>query len=112
MKFIIDENVPTKLVRILRGLGHDATRVVPTTPDPENARLARREGRTLITIDHDFTNRSQYPPKEFDILLIHIHPPEKEEVVKAVQTFLATDPKPLKGLVILGPGGLVIRIPE
>jgi predicted nuclease of predicted toxin-antitoxin system len=58
MKFLVDVQLPPRLVRHLRRLGFDAVHVTdlvhPTTPDPDIHALAVREGRAIITKDEDF----------------------------------------------------------
>jgi predicted nuclease of predicted toxin-antitoxin system len=57
VKFLADENVHAQIVRWLRGRGHDvlfAAEDLRGTPDDELLRLARRDGRILITDDKDF----------------------------------------------------------
>ena len=65
MKFLIDEDVPVKLLRTLTAAGHDARRVAQATPDPTVAAQAREEDRVLVTLDNDFTNTatSKSPPQ-------------------------------------------------
>ena len=104
MKFLIDEDVPVKVMAALTALGHEAVRVKPGSADPEIARLALSEKRTLLTLDKDFSNTILYPPSELTILLIHLHPPLAEPVIAAIQKYLASGSE-LKGLIILQPDG-------
>jgi predicted nuclease of predicted toxin-antitoxin system len=103
MKFLIDEDVPVKLLRVLIKAGHEATRVRPSTPDPAIAAQAFDEGRILITVDHDFANKSLYPPERFTIVHIRIHPPYADDIVDAFAKLLAElSPERFKGLILLG----------
>ncbi len=104
LRFLLDEMLPTKLLRTLQARGHDVVKAEPSTPDVRLAERAKREGRILITSDHDFTNRLQYPPSEFTILHIRIHPPEKDVVIDAVLKLLDSTPE-LRGWVILERSG-------
>lgn len=102
MKFLIDEDVPIKLVKALNSSGHEAVRIIKGTQDPENAARAKKEDRIFITLDKDFTNRSAYSPKEFNIIQVRIHPPYAEAVIEAVMKLLKNvPPNKMKGLVIL-----------
>lgn len=93
--------MPAALGSTLRGLGHDVISVVPATPDIENAQRAKREERILVTLDKDFTNTRMYPPKEFNIVRIQIHPPTKEALIESFKKLLAVFPNEMRGLIIL-----------
>ncbi len=57
MNLLADENIPSHLVRQLRGLGHDvryAAELEPGLNDEEWLDAARHDDRTLITDDKDF----------------------------------------------------------
>ncbi len=58
MKFLLDENIDTRLKAFLTDLGHDATIVAQDYPaslaDTDILAIAVREGRILITNDTDF----------------------------------------------------------
>ena len=58
MKFLLDENVDSRLAAFLREQGHDVTVIAQEYPyslaDREMLAIAHRDGRTLITNDHDF----------------------------------------------------------
>lgn len=50
MTFLVDEDVPVKLLTALRAAGHDALRVDPGTADRALAERAARERRVLILL--------------------------------------------------------------
>ena len=104
MKFLIDEDIPVKVISALIALDHKARRVKPTSADLANARLAKSEGEILVTLDKDFSNTLLFPPSEFDILLIRIHPPLADPIIEAIEKYLSSETK-LKGLIILHPEG-------
>ena len=106
MRWLIDEDVPVKLLRILTTAGHDAIRVTAATPDAAIANQARAEDRILVTLDSDFTNQALYPPERFSILHIRLHPPNADAIVTAVMGLLAST-KSLKGLTLLGRTGAI-----
>jgi predicted nuclease of predicted toxin-antitoxin system len=57
MRFLADENIPSKAVEALRAAGHDIESVVESHQglgDVGVAALAARNGRTLLTFDQDF----------------------------------------------------------
>ena len=112
MRFLIDEDVPLKLLRTLRSAGHQVERVEQSTPDRVIAHQAEAEGRILVTLDHDFTNTHLFPPSRLTIVHIQIHPPYAEEIVKSFGRLLATIPESeLRGLIILHKAS-VIRVTE
>jgi len=57
MRFLADESCDFAVVRALRAAGHDVVAVAEIArgaKDPEVIRLARDEGRVLLTEDKDF----------------------------------------------------------
>lgn len=106
MKFLVDEDVPIRLISALKLLGHDAIRVEKSASDFSNAERSKKEGRLFISLDKDLTNRSMYPPKKYDILHVRIHPPMADTVIAAVKDLLEKVPlSKLKGLIILQKSG-------
>ena len=54
------------------------------------ASLALSKGYILVTRDHDFANTILYPPKQFHgIIVLHIHPPKAERLIKGMERLLA-----------------------
>lgn len=103
IKFLIDEDVPLKLMKFMASKGFDVTRVPTGSTDTQVAALSRKEERVLVTLDKDFTNTAIYPPSEHNIIRIQIHPPYAQEIISAVEKLLASKDyvKYFKGLVIL-----------
>jgi predicted nuclease of predicted toxin-antitoxin system len=59
MKFVVDAQLPRRLVRELAESGHDAVHTVDfpagnRTPDGDIVAAAIREGRVVVTKDNDF----------------------------------------------------------
>jgi hypothetical protein len=51
--------------------------------------LALREGCILVTRDYDFANPISFPPKQFyGIIILHIHPPKAEKLIKEMESLL------------------------
>lgn len=49
-----------------------------------------RKGYILLTRDYDFASTISYPPKQFHgIIVLHIHPPKAEKLIKEIQSLLA-----------------------
>jgi len=71
MKFIIDAQLPRRLVFVLRNAGYDAIHTLDlpqqnTTSDTEIINIAIQEDRVVVTKDADFVETfilSQRPPK-------------------------------------------------
>jgi predicted nuclease of predicted toxin-antitoxin system len=102
VKFLVDEDVPVKLLKMLVAAGHDAVRVPASTKDRDIARQAASQVRILVTLDKDFTNRLLYPPLTSNIIYIRIHPPFADDLIAAMQQLLKEIPEPvLKGLIVL-----------
>ena len=66
MKLKLDENIDTRLARLLGGAGHDAVTVgeqdLHGTHDIELYQICISENRALVTLDIDFSNILRYPP--------------------------------------------------
>ena len=106
MKFLIDEDVPTTIIPFLKSLGHEASRVRAASSDLEIAKTAKKEGYVLISLDNDFMNTSIFPPRQFNIIRIAIHPPYVDRLVKAFKNFFQNVPVgEIKGLVVLSEEG-------
>lgn len=69
MKFKLDENLSPSLATLFVNSGHDARSAVQQAlggqPDERVIDVCRREQRTLVTLDLDFSNILAYPPTEF-----------------------------------------------
>jgi predicted nuclease of predicted toxin-antitoxin system len=72
MRFLVDENLPVDIARLLVEGGHDALYVPHSehrgAPDLEIWRLAAREDRVVVTRDLDFPLREM--PRPPGVLLI------------------------------------------
>ncbi len=103
IKFLVDENVPGFVRKSLIKAGYDASSPNKGTSDVDVAKIAKRQGRVILTLDKDFTNTVLFPPSQFDIIQCAIHPPDKHAVLKAVNDLLsaASSPATLKGLIIV-----------
>ncbi len=86
MRFKIDENLPTEAADLLRGAGYDAMTVYEQSlvggADPRLAEICREEGRVLISLDQDFADIRQYPPREFaGIIVLRLKQQDKPYVL-------------------------------
>ena len=108
MKFMLDEDVPAKLLRVLRAAGHDVTQAPRSTPDLSIARLAKTQERVLVSLDKDFTNTSLFPPSEFTIVHLQVRPPYADELIEAFRRLLDRLPADsFRGLIILEKSGSI-----
>ena len=62
----LDENVPDSVAELLRAAGHDVAlardQQLAGAIDERLLTVAAAEGRTLVTLDRDFTNILRHPP--------------------------------------------------
>jgi hypothetical protein len=78
-----DANLPNGVVTFMRsGLGWDVLFVLEhddlrRAPDLEHYRLARQLGRTLITLDRDYTDDRRFPPGESPGVIVFSAPDER-----------------------------------
>lgn len=91
MRIKLDENIPTGLVGLLTGLGHD----VDTAPDEGIAgqpdavvwRAAQEAGRFLITQDLDFSDARAFAPgTHHGILMVRLPQPGRAALSERVAT--------------------------
>jgi predicted nuclease of predicted toxin-antitoxin system len=93
MRFLVDEDVPVKVIGFLRKLGHDTRRVTSGLKNGAVLRLAVEEKRLLITRDSDFTDTVRYPPSRCPgIIHLDIHPPYWEDISPVLKSLLAKVP--------------------
>ena len=76
-RFLVDENLPTRLVEILRGEGYDAEHAydvgLRTRPDADVFAYAQTANATLITQDHDLErDTGQFPLPHPGVILIEL----------------------------------------
>jgi hypothetical protein len=78
-----DANIPNGVVTFMRNslcwdvlfvLEHDDLR---RAPDIQHYRLARQLGRTLVTLDRDYTDDSRFPPAESPGVIVFSAPDER-----------------------------------
>jgi hypothetical protein len=78
-----DANIPNGVVSYMRGtLGWDVLFVLEhedlrRAPDVHHYRLARQLGRTLLTLDRDYTDDRRFPPVESPGVIVFSAPDER-----------------------------------
>lgn len=93
MKFKLDENLSPSLLALFSTAGHDAHSVVQEAlggqPDERVIDVCRHEGRTLVTLDLDFSNILAYPPANFTgIVVLRLADQAHVTVAVAIQRVL------------------------
>lgn len=103
MNFIIDAQLPRRLVRVLQHAGHDAIHTLDLpaknrTPDKEIIHIAESTDRIVVTKDADFVETFilyQRPPKLLVITTGNISNPKLEALfvafIPAIITAFATN---------------------
>lgn len=76
--FLLDENMPRKVLTSLRREGFDATRVydagLRSQSDSAIFSYARAHQMTIITFDTDYLNLTAFPPPHTGILVLRSFP--------------------------------------
>lgn len=102
MRFLVDEDVPAKLLKFLVSRGFDSLRVDSGASDLANIQRSKKEGRVFITLDKDFASFATASPGEFDVVFFRIHPPYADSLVAAFDNLLKNpDPAGIKGFITL-----------
>ena len=74
MRFLLDADMPYRILRLVRSLGHDATHVrdigMGQYGDPEIAALAFENRLCLVTGDFGFADIRKYPPDQYCGLVV------------------------------------------
>ncbi|MFH0802157.1 MAG: DUF5615 family PIN-like protein [bacterium] len=86
MRFKIDENLPVEIAGMLESYGYDALTVYDESLTGEQDRLlaeiCQREKRIFLTLDMDFSDIRNYPPKDFPgIMVIRTSRQDKESII-------------------------------
>lgn len=76
--FLLDENMPRKILTSLRREGFNATRVydagLRSQPDTAIFAYARTRQITIITFDTDYLNQTAFPPPHAGIIVLRSFP--------------------------------------
>ena len=96
MRILLDENLPVRLTRALRALGHDVehvyTRELSGRPDPEVMALAQSEARFLITSDRRFADARVFAPgTHAGLLFIRLKHPARRALFDKVRMIFETE---------------------
>jgi len=76
--FLLDENMPRKILTSLRREGFNAIRVydagLRSQPDTAIFAYARRRQMAIVTFDTDYLNQTAFPPPHAGIIVLHSFP--------------------------------------
>jgi predicted nuclease of predicted toxin-antitoxin system len=86
MKFKVDENLPVDVLLLLREAGYDGVSVHDQQlfgqPDNIILKACQTEQRVLITLDLDFADIRQYPPREYaGLIILRLRRQDKKNVL-------------------------------
>ena len=96
MRIKLDENLPSSLVGILAGFGHEADTVQDEGVNGKSDEIvwerAQRDSRFLITQDLDFSDIRKFAPgTHHGILLIRMRDPSRRALTERVSALFAMD---------------------
>lgn len=106
LKLLTDENIPKLVFEFLTNKGFDVKRSPLRSKDKFISRIAKTEGRVILSFDRHFGNILLFPPEEHDgIVFIRIVPPVIKTVTDALSDlFDKVKPSEFKGkLFVLTP---------
>lgn len=91
MRIKLDENLPARLLPVLRRHGYDVDTVAEEQltgrPDTEVWEAACKENRFLITQDLDFSDTRRFAPgTHAGVLLVRLREPGANALVEAIST--------------------------
>jgi predicted nuclease of predicted toxin-antitoxin system len=117
LKFKLDENIGRRGQALLRAAGHDVVTVydqrMASIADEDLFRACAREGRALITLDHDFCQILRFPPKTSAGIIVLELPPRAtpDSLLNRLRELLTVlETRPLKNeLWIVEPGRVRIH---
>lgn len=95
MKFKLDENLGNQAAELLRRANHDVATVpgekLCSSSDFELLKICGAEGRCLVTLDLDFGNPLNFPPKKYAGIAVLRLPnkPALQDLLDAMRTLNA-----------------------
>ena len=92
MKFLLDENVPLSVRKVIQALGHETLLLHAFNKlgikNGEVAELALRENSIILTLDSDFLQLKKDLQKKSRIVYIQIHPRDPKKIREIINTHL------------------------
>lgn len=116
-RFLVDENLPARLIDLLRSEGYDAEHAydvgLRARPDVDVFAFARTASATLITQDHDLErDTGQFPPPHPGVILIELpqHWPRENKIQRILAALRSLSGQSLQDtLVIIEPSQVLVR---
>ncbi len=100
-KFLLDENVRVEVKQFLESTGYSVEYAPKGTTNGRVVSLANTKQCVLVTRDSDFLNSVLFPPNQFfGIIVLQIHPPEAEKLIKGMELLLS-EVKEFKGKLFI-----------
>ncbi len=100
-RFLLDENVPRTIFKLLRQKGFHAEYVPQGVDDRTVIKIAREKNLILITRDSDFADELRYPPNSHPgIIVLRIHPSLPRMMAERL-VFLLKNIKEANGKIII-----------
>ena len=92
MKFLLDENVPVSIKKVINTLGYEAFTLhdfdMLGIQNGELANLALNENLIIITLDSDFLRLKKTLQKKSRIIYIKIHPRDPKKIREIINNNL------------------------
>jgi predicted nuclease of predicted toxin-antitoxin system len=93
VRFKVDENLPIDVADLLGSVGHDALTVfdqrLTGEDDSRILDICQEEGRTLITLDLDFSDVRSYPPQMYvGLVVLRLHRQDKPYVLETIRRII------------------------
>ena len=92
MKFLLDENVPLSVRKVIHALGHETLLLYDFNKlgiqNGEVAELALRENAVILTLDSDFLQLKKDLQKKSRVVYIQIHPRDPKKIREIFHTHL------------------------
>ena len=89
LRFLLDENIPKSIMNFLKSKKISVEYVPKGAKNSRVAEITKERKAVLITRDLDFANTIAYPPEKFyGIIVLQIHPPKSELLIKALSNFM------------------------
>jgi len=119
MKLKLDENLDARLATLLKEAGHDAVTVydqnIPGIQDQVLHKRCTSEGRTLVSLDRDFSNVLRFPPEKTPGIVVLRGPDDLFSTMRILVRTLVqalTKDTPTGKLWIVEPGRIRIHEPR
>ena len=100
-QFLLDENVPRSIYKLLRQKGFHVEYVPHGVDDKTVIEIAKEKNLILVTRDSDFADELRYPPGSHPgIIVLHIHPSIPRVMAKRLK-FVLENIDGLSGKIII-----------